>query len=90
MTNKIVGKAGHIILSPRKYKGVGGGGGLMPRQVRTLQWKVWLKEVLTMAENDIKMATGRGGGEVSPRKSVVQSASQYDVTSRVSDFQNGK
>ena len=30
-----------------------------------------------------------GEGEVSPRKSVVQSACQYDVTSRVSDFQNG-
>ena len=29
------------------------------------------------------------GGEVSPRKSVVQSACQYDVTPRVSDFQNG-
>ena len=29
------------------------------------------------------------GGKVSPRKSVVQSACQYDVTSRVSDFQNG-
>ena len=25
-----------------------------------------------------------------PRKSVVQSACQYDVTSRVSDFQNGE
>ena len=34
----------------------------MPRQVRTLQWKVWLKEVLTIAENNIKMATGSGGG----------------------------
>ena len=31
-----------------------------------------------------------GGGEVSPRKSVVQSACQSDVTSRVSDFQNGE
>ena len=31
-----------------------------------------------------------GGGETSPRKSVVQSACQYDVTSRVSDFQNGE
>ena len=31
-----------------------------------------------------------GGGEVSPRKSVVQSACQYDVTSRVSNFQNGE
>ena len=31
-----------------------------------------------------------GGGEVSPRKSVVQSACQYDVTSRVSNSQNGE
>ena len=33
---------------------------------------------------------GKGKGKVSPRKSVVQSACQYDVTSRVSDFQNGE
>ena len=33
---------------------------------------------------------GGGGGEVSPRKFVVQSACQYDVTSRVIDFQNGE
>ena len=33
---------------------------------------------------------GGGGKEVSPRKSVVQSACQYDVTSRVSNFQNGE
>ena len=33
---------------------------------------------------------GVGKGEVSPRKSVVQSACQYDVTSRVSNFQNGE
>ena len=33
----------------------------------------------------------RGGkGEVSSRKSVVQSACQYDVTTRVSNFQNGE
>ena len=31
-----------------------------------------------------------GGGKVSQRKSVVQSACQYDVTSRVSNFQNGE
>ena len=31
-----------------------------------------------------------GGGEVSPRKSVVQSSCQYDVTSRVSNLQNGE
>ena len=30
---------------------------------------------------------GVGGRKVSPSKSVVQSACQYDVTSRVSDFQ---
>ena len=29
-----------------------------------------------------------GGGEVSPRKSVVQSYCQCEVTFRVSDFQN--
>ena len=34
--------------------------------------------------------TGEGEGKVSPRKSVVQSAYQYDVTSRVSDYQNGE
>ena len=38
---------------------------------------------------------GDGGGGVhiflgSPRKYVLQSASQYDVTTRVSDFQNGE
>ena len=33
---------------------------------------------------------GGGEGKVSPRKSVVQSACQYDVTSGVSDFQNGE
>ena len=37
----------------------------------------------------LKNAAGDGGGGgVSQRKSVVQSACQYDVTSRVSDFQN--
>ena len=33
---------------------------------------------------------GGGEGEVSSRKSVVQSACQYDVTTRVSNFQNGE
>ena len=33
---------------------------------------------------------GGGGGKMSPRKSVVQSARQYDVTSRVGNFQNGE
>ena len=38
-----------------------------------------------------KRHQGRGWlGELSPRKSVVQSACHYDVTSRVSDFQNGE
>ena len=39
--------------------------------------------------NLLSRGDGRGG-EVSPRKSVVQSACQYDATSRVSDFQNGE
>ena len=30
------------------------------------------------------------GGEGSPRKSVAQTACQYDVTSRFSNFQNGE
>ena len=33
---------------------------------------------------------GGGEGEVSSRKSVVQSACQYDVTTGVSNFQNGE
>ena len=33
---------------------------------------------------------GGGGGEMPPRKSVTQSACQYDVTSRVRNFQNGE
>ena len=36
------------------------------------------------------MGGGAGEGKVSPRKSVVQPACQYDVTSRVSNFQNGE
>ena len=39
---------------------------------------------------DINRLLIGGGGEVSPRKSVVQSVCQYDVTSRISDFQNGE
>ena len=35
-----------------------------------------------------KLFTDRG--EVSPRKSVVQSACLYEVTSRISNFQNGE
>ena len=40
-----------------------------------------------------KLFTDRGeggGGGVSPRKSVVQSACLYEVTSRISNFQNGE
>ena len=36
---------------------------------------------------DTFLITPAGEGKVSPRKSVVQSACQYDVTSLVSDFQ---
>ena len=41
-------------------------------------------------ENDNKREGGSGGEKVSPRKSEVQSACQYDVTSRVSDFQTAE
>ena len=37
-----------------------------------------------------KNIQGAGEGKVSLRKSVVQSACQYGVTSRVGDFQNGE
>ena len=43
----------------------------------------------SMAQHYGTAGGGRGGG-VSPRKSVVQSACQYDATSRVSNFQNGE
>ena len=38
----------------------------------------------------LSRGVGGGGRKVSPTKSVVQSACQYDVTSHVSDFQNGE
>ena len=38
----------------------------------------------------VPLQVSGGGGEVSSRKSVVQSACRYDVTSSVSDFQNGE
>ena len=45
---------------------------------------------MSLVHFDPSIVTVRRGGEVSPRKSVVQSACQYDVKSRVSDFQNGE
>ena len=41
---------------------------------------------MSLVHFDPSIVTVRGG-EVSPRKSVAQSACQYDVTSRVNDFQ---
>ena len=41
------------------------------------------------AWHSITVQQGVGGG-VSPKKSVVQSACQYNATSRVSNFQNGE
>ena len=43
-----------------------------------------------MLSLDQGVGGGGGGVKVSPTKSVVQSACQCDVTSRVSNFQNGK
>ena len=45
--------------------------------------KFW--EVFYPCESD-SPSEGGGGGKVLPRKSVVQSACQYDVTSRVSNI----
>ena len=42
-----------------------------------------------MTKNLEQIGSGQGTVQVSPRKLVVQSSCQYDVTSRVSDFQNG-
>ena len=47
------------------------------------------KKVITFFFYDL-LLPGGGGVEVSLRKSVVQSACQYDVMSRLSDFQNGE
>ena len=44
----------------------------------------------TMFLSEIVTDKPGGGEKVSPRKSVVQSACQSDVTYRVSDFQNGE
>ena len=54
--------------------------------------KVPLKKLerTSKAKHFRKITSIQGGGKVSPRKSVVQSACHYDVTSRVSDFQNGQ
>ena len=48
------------------------------------------KKVITFFFYDLLLPGGGGGVEVSLRKSVVQSACQYDVMSRLSDFQNGE
>ena len=46
----------------------------------------------SVSDENKSQAGGVGGvgGKVSPRKSVVQFACQYDVTFRVSNFQNGE
>ena len=48
-----------------------------------------VNHVLMFPRVPLQVSRG-GGGEVSSRKSVVQSACRYDVTSSVSDFQNGE
>ena len=51
-----------------------------------------INSISTYNRNCAEPGGGGGGerGKVSPRKSVVQSVCQYDVTSRVSNFQNGE
>ena len=43
------------------------------------------RQHFSMEGNNTNLQPG-GGGKVSPRKSVVQSACQYDVMSSVGDF----
>ena len=43
----------------------------------------------TIPEKHVEQLGGKGGGG-GPSQSVVQSACQYDVTSRVGDFRNGE
>ena len=45
---------------------------------------------LTKRDDLQSLTSPGGGGKVSPRKSVVQSACQYYVTFRVSNFENGE
>ena len=70
----------------------------LPPSLKFLVPKLWstIKPATTVAHCIKYTCTKRtlsclqtGGGEVSPRKSVLQSACQYEVTSRVSNFQNG-
>ena len=53
-----------------------------------------INSISTYNRNCAEPGGGGGGGgqrgKVSPRKSVVQSVCQYDVTSRVSNFHNGE
>ena len=65
-----------------------------PPKQRRLSGRL-IREVIRLLEPNYRESLPRicpvpHGGEVSERKSVVQSACQYDVTSRVSDFQNGE
>ena len=62
---------------------------IMYTKVLPFLWKKVCKRVMgwTSVWFFFEYPKGGGGEKVSPRKSVVQSACQYDVTSLVSDFQ---
>ena len=65
-----------------------------PPKKRRLSGRL-IREVIRLLEPNYRESLPRifpipQEGKVSQRKSVVQSACQYDVTSRVSDFQNGE
>ena len=49
-----------------------------------------INSISTYNRNCAEPGGGVERGKMSPRKSVVQSVCQYDVTSRVSNFQNGE
>ena len=51
----------------------------------------WAGDAISLLDSECLTTCILGpGGKVSPRKSMVQSACQHDVTSRVSNFQNGE
>ena len=57
---------------------------------KIIAWSYWLYVYAEwLSKYSLRMRSG-GRGEMSPRKSVVQSACQYEVTSCVSNFQNGE
>ena len=78
------GRAGHFMSSCKQiWKSI-------RNEHKIIAWSYWPYVYAEwLSKYSLRMRSG-GGGEMSPRKSVVQSACQYEVTSCVSNFQNGE